>query len=55
MKKDEEKLNLKFEHIKKEQKMQQEKEKLAFKGDFTSKGGQGSPMLTKSKLFSSRG
>jgi len=34
--------------------MQQDKEKIAFKGEFTSKGGQGSPMLTKTKLFSSR-
>jgi hypothetical protein len=54
MKKAEEQLNLRFEHIKKEQKMQQDKEKIAFKGAFTSKGGQGSPMLTKTKLFSSR-
>jgi len=54
LKKEEEKLNLKFENIKREQKMQQDKEKIAFKGEFTSKGGQGSPMLTKTKLFSSR-
>ena len=31
-KKEEEKLHLKYEHIKREQKMQQDKEKIAFKG-----------------------
>lgn len=53
-KKEEEKTTLKFENTRKEQKMQHDKEKLAEKGHFTSKGGQGSPMLTKTKLFSSR-
>ena len=53
-KKEEEKLNHKYENIRKQQSMLQEKERLAFKGEFTSKGGIGSPMLTKSKLFSSR-
>lgn len=53
-KKQEEKLTLKFENIKKEQRMQHEKEKLAEKGHFPSKGGQGSPMLTKTRLFSTR-
>ena len=53
-KREEEKTTLRFENTRKEQKMQHDKEKLAEKGHFTSKGGMGSPMLTKTKLFSSR-
>lgn len=53
-KKEEEKLTLKFQNIRREQKMQHEKEKIAEKGQFPSKGGQGSPMLTKTRLFSTR-
>ena len=53
-KKEEEKLNLKFENTKREQKSQHDKESLAEKGQFPSKGGQGSPMLTKTKFFSSK-
>ena len=50
--KEEERINLKYGNIEKELKSNQEKEIMAFKGQFRSKGGQGSPLLlTKSKLM----
>jgi hypothetical protein len=51
---EEEKLELKFSHLEKELAMKQEKEKIAHRGEFTSKGGEGSPLLTKSRLLKSR-
>lgn len=52
--KDEEILGLKFSNLERELTMKQEKEKLALKGEFTSKGGEGSPLLPKSRLLRSR-
>lgn len=46
-------LRKKFENIMKELKMQQDKEVLALKGQFKSKGGLGSP-VAKSKFLQSR-
>lgn len=51
---EEEKLGLKLSNLERELAMKQEKEKLAHKGEFTSKGGEGSPLLTKSRLLKSR-
>jgi hypothetical protein len=54
-KREEERINQKYANIAKELKSNQEKEILAFRGQFRSKGGQGSPLLlTKSKLLSSK-
>jgi hypothetical protein len=44
---------LKYGNIERELSSTHEKEVLAYKGQFTSKGGQGSPLLTKTKLFNS--
>ncbi len=51
--KEEGRINLKFNNIEKELKGNHDKEILAFRGHFRSKGGQGSPLLlSKSKLLS---
>lgn len=50
---DEEKLALKYSNLQRDLLAKQQKEKLAHKGQFTSKGGQGSPLLTKSRLLKS--
>lgn len=52
-KKEEERIMLKYGNIERELSSTHEKEVLAYKGQFTSKGGQGSPLLTKTKLFNS--
>jgi hypothetical protein len=51
---EEETLALKFNNLEKDMSMKQEKEKIAHRGEFTSKGGEGSPLLTKSRLLRSR-
>lgn len=51
---DEERVALKFANLERELSMKQEKEKIAHRGEFTSKGGEGSPLLTKSRLLKSR-
>lgn len=53
--KEEARLSQKYANIKKELRGNHEKEVMAFRGQFRSKGGQGSPLLlTKSKLLSSK-
>ncbi|CAM6005956.1 unnamed protein product [Sphagnum balticum] len=47
-------LNQKYGNIEKELRSQHDKEVLAFKGHFRSKGGQGSPLLAKTKFLSSK-
>ena len=51
---DEERVALKFANLERELSMKQEREKIAHRGEFTSKGGEGSPLLTKSRLLKSR-
>lgn len=53
--KEENRIAQKYANIDKELKANHDKEIMAFRGQFRSKGGQGSPLLlTKSKLLSSR-